>query len=271
MGFVAAIAARRPLAPKRPSLAARLRHSAPPCTIRALPAAGRQLSRAEQRAAAPTHEGGEVRRLGGVIPGEGLHLALAALAALLGQEAQVAVARGLELQGGREERRVRWRWASCTPRHAWRAAGTSSSPMTPCPGCCRCMTPGMLHAAPAASPRRHAPSLYLAVGHPGEGASKRARKGPRQAPPGALGRRHFPGPSSGPAEPRALPIAIQPSRCVPSPPSQPPSPADSGRSSSGSQGSCAGQNPLTAGPQRGRVGSVRVGRHPIAAASVGAG
>lgn len=37
-----------------------------------------------------THEGGEVGRLGGVVLGERLHLALAAPAALLGQEAQVA-------------------------------------------------------------------------------------------------------------------------------------------------------------------------------------
>ena len=45
-----------------------------------------------------THEGRQVRRLGLVILGEGLHLALAALAALLGEEPQTAVARGLELR-----------------------------------------------------------------------------------------------------------------------------------------------------------------------------
>jgi hypothetical protein len=45
-----------------------------------------------------THEGSQVGGLGGVILGEGLHLALAALAALLGQEAQVPVAGVLELQ-----------------------------------------------------------------------------------------------------------------------------------------------------------------------------
>lgn len=42
-----------------------------------------------------------MRGLGGVILGEGLHLALSALAALAGQEAQRAVAGVLELQGGR--------------------------------------------------------------------------------------------------------------------------------------------------------------------------
>ena len=71
---------------------------------RALLASSVAAQCAQQRGAAPTHEGGEVWRLGGVIPGEGLHLALSALAALLGQEAQVAVARGLELQAMEDER-----------------------------------------------------------------------------------------------------------------------------------------------------------------------
>ena len=43
-----------------------------------------------------------MRGLGGVIPGERLHLAAAAAAPLLGQEAQVAVAGRLELQAGPE-------------------------------------------------------------------------------------------------------------------------------------------------------------------------
>ena len=55
------------------------------------------------------HEGSEMRLLGGVIAGEGLNFALAALAALLGQEAQRAVAGMLKLwglteRGGGEEK-----------------------------------------------------------------------------------------------------------------------------------------------------------------------
>ena len=44
------------------------------------------------------HEGSKMRSLGGVITGERLHLTLSALAALLGQEAQMTVAGCLELR-----------------------------------------------------------------------------------------------------------------------------------------------------------------------------
>lgn len=49
-----------------------------------------------------THEGGQMRRFGGVVARERLNLTLSALATLLGQEAKGAVARMLELRSGFE-------------------------------------------------------------------------------------------------------------------------------------------------------------------------
>lgn len=76
-----------------------------------------------------------MRGLGGVIPGERLDGALAALAALLGQEPQVAVARGLELRRrGRREASGPARWmAPLTTRTPLPAAHRASRPRKPTP------------------------------------------------------------------------------------------------------------------------------------------
>jgi hypothetical protein len=65
-------------------------------------------ARANQTHPFLTHEGSKVGCHLGVVLREGLHLALGALAALLGQEAQVAVAGSLELQIIATKMGVRW-------------------------------------------------------------------------------------------------------------------------------------------------------------------
>jgi hypothetical protein len=125
-----------------------------------------------------------VRGLGGVIPGERLDGALAALAALLGQEPQVAVARGLELRRrGRREASGPARAVDGPPddphaasdRTSRQQAAQAHSSMA-CRG----------HGAQARRPGRRSPrGTHLAVRHGGS-CSWRKEKGPRAARGGAL-------------------------------------------------------------------------------------